>query len=392
MNDDKTSDSQTKSGKGRITDYDPVSLWTAFDLALMRIFVAAHELLGLNSTSTQRPWFFTVDGFSHPFYGKAQRYGRKAVKRKAGEMSIAGNWASPAFRGKGKDGKPMYRGTANKHDFFQVNAHLSDGDESFPLGYRPFNPNVQSLQDFIAQMKRAPTKPYMGRLDKEFGNGKKTADLRAWMDGDGILLMVPLPKHKKLRAFIVERFNAGVPKPVKDVGRCRASKGDIVLYDVSYQTWGDDPNAFYNLLTFYYEGDPRKSDLVDATTGVLGLGNNIYAACYLVNVTVDDDNVLWLYHQIRRYWSAENVQQRENVYLGKAAGAGIFGRHLLHGAVLVQISCYALWRIERRLRLKLAGHAEGAIKRRKSHRRFFDALRLHLAGNFVPTDTPRKHF
>lgn len=392
MNDKQPSDSKTNNdtttGRGRPVDYDPASLWTAFDTALRRIFLAAHMLLDLKD----RSWYFTVDGFSHPFYGKAQRYGKNVIKRKATEMTVAGNWGSPAFRGKGRDGKPMYRGTANKHDFFQVNAHVVDGDESFPLGYRPFNPNVQSLRDFIQQMKSMPTKPYMGRLDREFGNGKKTADLRAWMDAGGILLMVPLPKGKQLRKFIVDRFNDGHAKPVKDVGRCRDTLGEVVLWDLSYQTWGADPTAYYHLLVFYHEGDPRKSDLVDAQTGVLGLGNNIFASCYLVNVDVDAGNVLWLYHQIRKYWAAENVQQRENVYLGKASGKGVFGRHLLHGAALVQIACYGLWRIERRLRMAAAGHGDGAVRRRKSHRRFFDALRLHLAGNFVPRDSPRRRF
>lgn len=397
MNNKDPSDSKTKptTAGGRPVDYDPKQLWTAFDEVLYLIFVAAHELLSLSG----QPWFFTMDGFSYPFYGKAQRYGKNAIKRTSKEMTYAGNWGTGAFRSKSKKGgsDPMYRGTLNKHDYFQVNGHLADGLESFPLGYRPFLPNVASMTEFIAQMGRMPTKPFMGFLDKEFGNDAKTRDLRRWADGNRVGLMIPLPKHKSLRKFTVDRFNDGSAKPIRDVGRCVGSIGRVVYWHVSYQTWGGDPSAYYHLVTFYFEGDPRKSALVDPGTGVLGLGNNIYTACYLTNLDVDESNILFLHAATTFYWSAENIQQREKKYLGRAEGTRMFWRHFLHGAGLVQLALYALWRIERRLRLadvedpRLAP-AKGTLRRMKSHRRFFGAIRRHCGDFFVPDDAPRRRF
>lgn len=75
----------------------------------------------------------------------------------------------------------------------------------------------------------------------------------------------------------------------------------------------------------------------------------------------------------------------------------MFWRHFLHGAGLVQLALYALWRIERRLRLnevedRRLAPAKGTLKRLKSHRRFFGAIRRHCGDFFVPPDTPRKRF
>lgn len=372
---------KSKLGKiiGRDIDYDVDQLMQDMDWMLLLIFACACLLLGAVDGS----WYFTFDGTYRPWYGKGRKYGKKSKPVHDGELSWPGRRATAAFRQKEFDGKmkkvPMEKGTVNKTDYTQMNAHWYGWYKpTVPLVFRPGLMVEETLAAFAEWLKNAPVKPLIGFADRESGNQKKSQPFRDVCDDLGIGIMFSMKKDATTKGVIIEHWNSGKAKPIPGVARIRGAL-KIVFWSVAYRVWNEEAEQFYNMLILYYERNPQKQDADPEDTATpVQLGKNLWATCHLINFEVPEDLSRWVYSQVKCYWSAENLHQRTKRFGGISGGTGTLGRDSIYGALMAHLGCLALWRINLVQDLTKQGVPRGRIIRLTRHTRFFGAVRRHL--------------
>ncbi len=350
----------------RRLDYDVDTLDRDADAAFDVSVRAAQELGVLRG----RNFYVVHDGTHHPFYGESHQYGKGARKVDPETLTVAGAAAGPAFRrqaGK-RTGTPIYAGTKNMHDYFQLNLHVLDSEESLPLRVRRSGANPDALDDMIRAVDALPIKPLFWFADKEFATERYIRELLPWCNKNRVILLNPLPKTIKIRQKVVDKWHDGTARPVYANGEVMYWWAEPYRFNLNGRGVDNVTSLPFTLLTLYYEGEPNESDGVD--DDVVSLGDEVHAVCFLVNVEVTQENVVWLRAQYGLRWATENVYKRAKAYLGTSFSSGMFGRHLAYVGGMLTLSAYALWRMERRTRLGLEVHDPSL-----SHVRFFEDLR-----------------
>lgn len=354
----------------RKLDYDPQAMASAFDAAFRTAFEAAVYLTNLKD----RSYYVCLDGSSRPFYGFSHDYSKHRPKRRLEDMTIAGQWATGAFRQKGaRRGAPMYPGTLNKHDEFILSAHLYHGQESFSLGVRRGLVTPDSIEEFVGILDALPVKPAFLFADKEFPFLTKMEKLRPWCDANGVGMLIAHPKNAAVRRILAHAWHTGEAKRINGAR-------EAVYWAVRRHDWAGSRTTAYNLLTFYFHEDPRKDSGWDHDQqDLIQLPNGIYALSFYTNVEVTAENAYWLWTQYAARWSCENTWKRLKAYCGQSHGHGLFLRDFFFNAAMLLLSSYGLWRLERAQRLKLPPPSEYAkLDPVVSHSRFFEALQTHL--------------
>ncbi len=347
----------------------------AFDAAVR----AAHELGVLRD----RGFYVTHDGTHHPFYGDSYEYGDQARHVDPAKLSIAGAWATAGFRNHGANRSvPLYPGTKNKHDYFQVNLHVYDSNESLPLRVRRTGANPDALNAMIDAVDASPIKPLFWFADKEFATGRYLRRLLPWCNQNRIVLMNPVPKTPTIRQKVVDHWHDGTAKAAHAQGSVLYWWAQPYRFNMNPRGRDQAPSPPFTLLTLYYEGNTGE-DEAHREEVVISLGENLYAVCFLVNVIVTQENVVWLAAQYGLRWATENLFKRAKAYTGTSFSSGMFGRHLAYVGAMASLSGYALWRMERRLRLGLEPNDPLL-----SHVRFFDDLRLQCVQHLLLLASP----
>ncbi len=336
----------------------------AFDLAIL----TARELGVLRN----RGYHVSMDGTHLPFYGEGHDYGPDARRVDESELSIAARWAAGGFRknSAGTSSVPIYAGTKNIHHYFGANIHILDTLESLPLRVHRGRANSDRLDDFMAAIDALPEKPMFWFGDKEFATEAYTHRLAPWCHRNQVILMIPSPKRAPIRKRIVDNWQNGTAKPVWNNGKTMYWWAEPYRFnEKNHHKKGDMKlGQPLTMLTVYFEGEAGE-DEQHGPDVVISLGDNLYAVCFLVNVEVTQENVVWLQEQYKGRWSTENVWKRAKAYTGASFSSGMFGRHLAYVGGMLSLSAYALWRMHRRIQRNLAVHDPSL-----SHVRFFEAL------------------
>lgn len=350
-------------------DYNPRELAAAFDAAFANAWNAATYLGGLKD----RDYYVCLDGSSRPFYGKAKHYSKRRPERRLAEMTIAGQWATAAFRQKGaKRGVTMYRGTVNKHDFFVMSGHLYNGQESFPLGIRRGRITHKSIEEFTGILDRLPIKPAFIFADKEFPFLTKLQKLRPWCDANGVGMLIAHPKNAAVMKLIAHAWHSGQAHRIPGAP-------EPVYWSVQEHNWRQARTKMYNLLTLYFHDDPRQDPTADEDD-VIKLPDGIYTISFYANVEVTAENAYWLWKQYAYRWNCENLFARWLAYCGQSHGHGMFLRDFFFNASMLMLAGYALWRLERARRLRLPAPSKTRkLNADLSHSRYFGALQWHLS-------------
>lgn len=344
--------------KVRDIGYDVPKVHGWFNAALLAVFLAAANLSNLKN----RDFFLTIDGTDRPFYGKSY-HNKKRPQPKEHELTIAGKFTDPAFRQKGDRGVPQYPGTTRKHSYLQVNAHLYDSGESFPIGIQRGRATKRAVELLVDALNQLPFLPAFILADKEFCNLPKAAALRKWCDKRQVVLLIASPKDSRVRRITKHAWYNGLFKPT--VG------SDEPLYVHSEQRlWRDAPRDDhpYTLMTIYCHENPR-ANYDEETPEIHELPNNIYAVCFMTNVAVTPENAFFLYSHYRLRWGCENLHKRWKAYCGRSFSHGMYRRDYAYQMSMVMMATCSLWRLERRLTLGLPVN-----HRDLSHSRYFGAL------------------
>jgi hypothetical protein len=258
--------------------------------------------------------------------------------------------------------------------------------ESLPLRIRRSKAKPEESDAFIQAVDAMPEKPLFWFADKEFATEPYLRRLLPWCNKNRVVLMIPMPKWALQRRKVLENWHNGTARPAYNNGKTLYWWAQPHRFNAKANSSFQKMSPPFTWLTLYYEGKPGEDD-GHSEEVVISQGDELYAVCFLVNVEVTQENVAWLAEQYGFRWATENVFKRAKAYTGASFSPGMFARHLAYVGAMLSLSAYALWRMARRLRLKLRVHDP-----QLSHVRFFSDLHSQSKERLLGLDAPPTGF